>query len=472
MDLKQHFTKAPDLNLLMAKLLGNVQDYLLLEPSVGEGSLLENIEGFPKEIHAFDVDDKPIQKWIERGIGKIELKFINNCFIKNYLKNKKTDNYDAVISNPPYGLDFSIEYRKYLKENFPNIYVKESYSLFFYISLMQLKRNGRYVFLLPDTFLTSHRHRAIRNFLVDEARPTHIIRMPSEAFETVNFKYANLCVIAGYKNPLKQSDTIEWSVLNSLKDKKKCLKISGDKFIKNIDNGWGEHYLIDENKTKGWVLLGDIASCKTGIYTGENSKYIGFNPSTSKRKSNAHPIFWDKNVCDTELNECEKVNGLEKKNLYVPFVRGGYRSIFEKPLNAILWDIETVSFYKKNKKSRFQNSDFYFREGIAVPMVSSSKISASYMKNCVFDQGVVGVFPNNKNILNILLLYLNSSFASKIMKSMVNNSPNNSANYLKKLPVPNFDLEAEEIADNLIRKIKNTGSHRVDEIDNFIESYI
>jgi len=146
--------------------------------------------------------------------------------------------------------------------------------------------------------------------------------------------------------------------------------------------------------------------------------------------------------------------------------------MFESSSNAILWDKNAVDFYKKNKKSRFQNSSFYFEEGIALPMVSSSRISASYMNNCVFDQGVVGIFPYDKEMLNILLLYLNSSIASKIMKSIVNGSANNSANYLKKLSVPNFNSKAKKNAFELIQKIKENGCHSIEEIDNFITAYI
>jgi len=474
MDLKQYFTKAYDINNLMANLLGNMQGSVLLEPSVGEGSLLENINGIPKEIHAFDIDSQPFLNGMGRNNKQKNIIFYNECFIENFLKEKENPNYDAVISNPPYGLDFSINYRRFLKEFFSDMYVKESYSLFLYMSLMQLKEKGRYVFLIPDTFLTSHRHISIRKFLVNKARPTHVIRMPSKAFKTVNFQYANLCIIAGYKEPLKEIHSIEWGSLDDLIKNHQSLMITGVNFIKNIQNGWGEHYLINQhiNQVESWNLLGNIADCKTGIYTGNNIKYIGFDPFHAKRKSNAHPICWKDDVYTSVLNSNEKVNGITEKSPYVPFVRGGHRTMFESSSNAILWDKNAVDFYKKNKKSRFQNSSFYFEEGIALPMVSSSRISASYMNNCVFDQGVVGIFPYDKEMLNILLLYLNSSIASKIMKSIVNGSANNSANYLKKLSVPNFNSKAKKNAFELIQKIKENGCHSIEEIDNFITAYI
>lgn len=474
MDLKQYFTKSSSINNLMVQLLGDVRNSILLEPSVGDGALLNNIIGEPKKIYAFDVDSQPFLNGIGKNNTNNKIEFFHECFIRNFLKNGSNYKYDAVIANPPYGLDFSMEYRKFLKEKLPHIYVKESYSLFLYMSLMQLKNKGRYVFLIPDSFLTNHRHASIREFLVNHARPTHIIRMPSKAFETINFQYASLCIIAGYREPLKENDSIEWGNFDKSDHQQKQTKLVGIDFIKNMQNGWSEHYLINQNskKIKSWGLLGDIADCKTGIYTGNNLEYIGFDPLTAKRKSNGHPIDWEKSINTSSLTEDEKNYGIAGSSQYVPFIRGGHRAMFEQPTNGILWNKDAINFYKNNKKSRFQNSSFYFREGIAIPMVSSSRISASYINNSVFDQGVVGIFPHKLNMLNTLLLYLNSSMASNMMKSIVNGSANNSANYLKKLPIPNFNSETINKASELVEDIKKTGIYSIDIIDDFFEKYL
>lgn len=477
--LKQHFTNASDLNKLMASLLGNVEDQLVLEPSIGQGVLLKNLIGSPKEVVGYDVDDQPFEKNKDINAKNINVTFHHDSFIEAFLEKPLNGIYDSVIANPPYGLEFSTEYRKKLKQALPNLYVKESYGLFLYMSLKQLKNKGRYVFLIPDTFLTSHRHVAIRRFLFEEAKPSHIIRIPSKSFETINFKYGNLCVIAGCKENLKESDSIIWSEaldgLTSDKIPEPFLSIPGKQFIKTIEQGWSKYSLVEQNTfvSEEWVALGEIAECKTGIYTGDNTTYIGFDPFLSKRKSNGHVIDWKKNVYTSELTDDEKLNGLkDTKKLYVPFIRGGHRDIFEKPSNAILWSEEAIRFYKENSKARFQNSSFYFKEGIAIPMVSSSRISASYITNSVFDQGVVGVFPKDRKNLECLVIYLNSSLASKLMKGLVNGSANNSANYIKKLPVPKFNDKALSKALEFFNKIQAANKLNYDEIDEFVQKYL
>ncbi|WP_179991642.1 Eco57I restriction-modification methylase domain-containing protein [Acinetobacter sp. YH16058] len=477
--LQQHFTNASDLNNLMASLLGRVDNQIVLEPSIGEGALLKNLIGNPKEVIGYDVDSLPFEKSKKFNTNNIKVTFNHVSFIDDFLEKPITSVYDSVIANPPYGLNFSIEYRKKLKEKLPEFYVKESYGLFLYMSLKQLKEGGRYVFLIPDTFLTSNRHVALRKFLAEEACPSHIIRIPSKSFETVSFKYGNLCVIAGNKEKLKNSDTVVLSEalegLTSATIPEPKLYIQGEKLITTIEQGWSKYALVEQESivSKDWLTLGDLAECKTGIYTGDNVTYIGFDPLLSKRKTNGHVIDWKKDVYTAEIYEAEKLNGLKAgKKLYVPFIRGGHRDVFEKPSNAILWSEDAIKFYKENKKSRFQNASFYFREGISMPMVSSSRISASYMKDSVFDQGVVGIFPNDKKNIEALIIYLNSSLASKLMKGLVNGSANNSANYIKQLPVPNFTREALSKASSIFNKIKADGKLDSQEIDNFVENYL
>ena len=105
-------------------------------------------------------------------------------------------------------------------------------------------------------------------------------------------------------------------------------------------------------------------------------------------------------------------------------------------------------------------------------MVSSSRISASYITNSIFDQGVVGVFPKDRKNLECLIIYLNSSLASKLMKGLVNGSANNSANYIKKLPVPKFNDKALSKALEFFNKIQAANKLNYDEIDEFVQKYL
>ena len=66
------------------------------------------------------------------------------------------------------------------------------------------------------------------------------------------------------------------------------------------------------------------------------------------------------------------------------------------------------------------------------------------MKNRVFDQSIVGIFPKNNDDLYYLLALLNSSIVNEIIHN-INPSVNNSANYLKRIPIPEVSKDQKKV---------------------------
>jgi predicted RNA methylase len=461
--LKQHFTDAKPINEMMCHLLGTVEGLSVLEPSVGHGAFLGGFTGKPALLDVVDVDSHALSivaSQFQHFTPRIFHEDFIDLFVEGLMKSShpvRTTLYDRVISNPPYGLYFDLSYRKRIKEAFPDLYARESYGLFFAFAVSRLRERGRYVFLLPDTFLSSVNHRSLRSFICAQAAPTHFIRFPSKLFETVNFGYGNLCIVVGEKRPIRNSDTVYWLDLfakdTSLTRDSLCGSehFPGSILKDHCDFGWSSAMFTAHGTSCGLSeTLGDVAECRTGIYTGDNERFIGYDAARIIRRLNGHSIDWSLKVQEDPLTPAQKEAGLHGERCYVPFIRGGHREAFEKTAWAINWSPEAIDFYRTNKKARLQNSRFYFRTGISVPMVTTKRISAGTMCNAVFDQGVVGVFPKHSSDSPALLLYLNSSLASERMKTLVNGSANNSANYLKRLPVPHFSHAALERADHLV----------------------
>ncbi|WP_370559216.1 hypothetical protein NMD70_03600 [Edwardsiella tarda] len=471
------FTDAHDLRNTMISLLGDVSDQNIIEPCFGEGAFIKNLIGKPKNIDAIDIDEKHFLN---------DLK-IQNCnyfhadFIDYFIQpnNRKialpNTEYDSTICNPPYGLKFSQEYRKLIKKAFPDVYAKESYALFFYFTLQKLKKGGRYVFIIPDTFLTSTNLRFMRHFILESAKPSHIIQFKSKRFGSVNFGYGNMCIIAGNVAPLNADSEVSWidavdsnqPLLQLLETD--CTIVRGDYFINNADKAWVNPKLFESIKiSRETVTLGEIAECKTGIYTGDNQRFCGYDSENPPKRINGHPVDWSLvNITPTEL---EKEHGIDSDIAYVPFVRGGHRNIFEDTNSCIRWDHEAVAYYYKDKKARLQNKDFYFKKGLAIPMVTSGRLTASEMENCIFDQGVVGVFAKRASYHDFLLIYLNHPFATE-QKSLVSPGANNSANYLKRINVPKL-TEAELLeASKIVELAKVQGWEKTEnERNDFISS--
>lgn len=480
--LKQHFTDAKEINNLMCELLGSVEGLSVLEPCVGHGAFLQGLQGSPQKIVAVDIDPMMLSVAKQKYSG-LNIEFFCSDFIDIFTRNLFQEDhyitrqkYDAVISNPPYGLYLDIEYRKKLKKAFPHLYVRESFGLFFAFSISLLQPSGRYVFLVPDTFLASKNHTPLRNFICSQAAPTQIIRFPSKKFETVNFGYGNLCIIAGEHRPLGHQEKVRWlDVFEptgslTLSDVEDAPTISGDALWEHREGGWSKATLSNSNQPLiGWTTLGELAECRTGIYTGDNERFIGYDPARITRRLNGHSIDWLQSVCLRPLTALEKQKGIEDEQHYVPLIRGGHRPPFEKTPWAINWSPDAINFYLSNRKARFQNSQFYFRAGLSVPMVTTKRISAALMSGAVFDQGVVGVFPHSSAMIPALLIYLNSALASDNMKRLTNGSANNSANYLKRLPVPIFSQTDIDDAADILKEAKHKGEFAEGVFSNFVE---
>lgn len=457
--LQEHYTNAEGIQHVMCELLGDVTGKTLLDPAVGHGALLKGLIGTPHSIDGVDVNAASLEH--AKNSQQHEINAVNADFIDLFVVNplerlsRLRTQYDAVIANPPYGLKMSIEYRKAIKRAHPDVYARESYGLFLHFALQLLKDGGRYVFIIPDTFIHSTNHKPLRKMLVEHGAPTHIIQFPSRFFETVNFGYANFCIIAGDARALKPDDSIVWEDSTDSKTllpevlKSSQNTVSGEELLQTSQEGW----LHPKNRSSLGALnctssLGDLAECRTGIYSGDNGRFFGFDEAMQRMRGAGHLIEWSSSVAERKLTEEEQENGVECGPTYVPLIKGGHRHPLEKTRWAINWSKDAVNFYRNDKKARLQNSRFYFTKGVGVPMVTSGRISASYFENAIFDQGVVGIFPHDEDILPFLLIYLNSEFVSRLKRSL-NASANNSANYLKRLPVPevtaSVKLEAAEI---------------------------
>jgi hypothetical protein len=463
--LQQHFTEAPGLNDLMCHLLGNVEGLRLLEPCVGHGAFLGGLHGRPASIDAVDLDGAALET-VRQRFGRASLELFQADFIDLFVGDSGRQHsihsrtYDAVVANPPYGLRFDLAYRRRIKRAYPDAYARESYGLFLRFAVSRLAPGGRYVFLVPDTFLASVNHRPLRAFLGAEAAPSHIIRFPSRHFGTVAFGYGNLSIVAGHKRPLATGDPVRWlDLFGTVPPTPDALGgarvVAGGDLIGAIDTGWSAD-LGAASARDGWTVLGNLAQCRTGLYTGDNARFLGYDAGRAVRRSNGHPIDWARQVLAAPRDGADLLTGVEGERHYVPLIRGGHRAPFEPTAWAVDWSRSAVAAYKTAPKARFQNAAFYFRPGLSVPMVTTNRISAGLMAGAVFDQGVVGVFPAAE-LIPALLLYLNSRTASATLKRLVNGSANNSANYLKRLPVPAFPPAALAEAAETVAEARSIG---------------
>ncbi|WP_186327023.1 Eco57I restriction-modification methylase domain-containing protein [Pseudomonas oryzihabitans] len=462
--LQAHYTVADEILSAMSFLLGTVDGKTVLEPACGEGAFLSCLNGRAAKVDAIDVNAVALEKAgrnTDQVVNTIHADFLD-CFVRPSPKAVLPDLYDSAIANPPYGLRLSQDYRSEIKRKFPYLYLRESFSLFLCLTIMKLKQDGRYVFIIPDTFLHSFYHRPTRRFIAEHGAISHIIQFKSSKFKTVKFGYGNLCIIAGNARQQKPQDNVVWidstqeqGNLLDLLQSSSASRVTGESLICTVENGWIHPSRLAATPSHE-LTLGDIADCKTGIYTGNNSEFLGFDDALASVRGVGHPIDWEEDVVSRKLTSIEMTRGICAKPSYVPIVKGGHRLPLEKTRWAIKWDEEALKHYKTDKKARYQNADYYFKEGLAVPMVTSGRISASLIEGSVFDQGVVGVFPRDHRLTAFLLIYLNSPSLAESIKRRISGSTNTSANYIKKIPIPPLCDQILDEANSILELAKQT----------------
>jgi adenine-specific DNA-methyltransferase len=382
--------------------------------------------------------------------------------------------YDKIIANPPYGAWQELKKRAALKKIYTDLYAKETYALFLYRCIELLKVGGILCFIIPDTFLNLHMHKAIRKHILTKTKIIELALFPSSFFPGVNFGYANLSIITLQKtNNNIDSLNNKFKVFNSFKTVEQLANLFENDlkvfyFTQNDIYSNPDHaFLISDNSeiasaiTSSKLKIGDIANCVTGFYSGNDKTFLQVNSTELKNGKNYDLV--DINSINRNYEKIPDIlDGIEGEKHFLPIVKGGNIK-FLKPEGWFMnWSKEAVCHYKKDKKARYQNPQYYFKYGIGVPMISSSSITASLIENKLFDQSIVGIFPKDNSLTYYLLAFFNSPTCNKLIRT-INPSANNPANYIKKIPFVQPTVDQLKIIDHLVDgildSIKQTGSY-------------
>lgn len=380
--------------------------------------------------------------------------------------------YDKIIANPPYGAWQDYNRRYMLKRLYPGFYVKETYTLFLYRCIELLKDKGILSFIIPDTFLNLHMHKAIRKHILTKTKILELALFPSSFFPGVNFGYANLSIITiekcgktqeclfnnfrlltNFKNVNQLSNVNE----NALK----ILELNQNEIFRNSDHAFliPSNFEIVKCINNSKLKIGDIANCVTGFYSGNDKKFMKVISFELKNGKNYELV--DLSKINSDFTKVKNIlDGIDDENFFLPIVKGGNVKFLKNDCWFIDWSKEAVKHYKNDKKARFQNPQFYFKYGIGIPMISSSSITASLIEYKLFDQSIVGIFSKDEELIFYLLSFFNSPTCNQLIRT-INPSANNPANYIKKIPflLPK-ENELEEInlmVKQIITSIKLSG---------------
>lgn len=98
--------------------------------------------------------------------------------------------------------------------------------------------------------------------------------------------------------------------------------------------------------------LGDFCDCVTGIYTGNNKRFMAVTKE-NVRNAKGYPIISSEDIDQNHMS----LDPLKNGKRYIPIVKSSSDVKYKRNNNPWLidWTTEAIDYYHNDKKARFQN---------------------------------------------------------------------------------------------------------------------
>ena len=384
----------------------NQMEYLLdiMRDAKEYGSIL-NIENLNWSLLKQFVDnaDNNVQMTLDNiGLDDTKVKLCQLVKIAEVMAQK----YDVVVTNPPYMGRKSLNDKlsEYMAENF-SFGKSELYSAFILKCLNYTKPFGYISMITAHTWMFISTFSELRNDLLNKVTINSMLHTGASTFEEINsfnvlasaFVLSNNLLstykgkyirLANYYNSLEKQDNY-WNLDNHY-------NLTQD-YLKKVPNS-PIVYWISENARSAfdkYKTIKEYYSPKVGLQTGDNDLFVRLWFEISNDKF----FLGATNAEHAIRSECK----------WFPYNKGGnFRKWYGMNEYVVNWDndgIEIKNFYdsKGKLRSRPQNLDYYFREGITWSLFGFENFGVRYKEpGFIFDVSGSSLFPDSKNVKYVL----------------------------------------------------------------------
>ena len=422
--------------------------------------------------------------------------------------------FDIVLANPPYGATVGDRVRDlYFDRLTDGAQSKDTYGLFMARGLQLLRSGGQLCYIVSDTWRTIKTHKPLRKRFLESTTIAHFIDLPSWVFDAT----VNTCILTVAKNTASESHDLIAADLRSLqigdwnKLTENLAAIAAhsvdlqtidyarytypQSLIATYDNlslfiGSPKLYQLLSNSN--FSRLGTIADVKVGLQTSDNDYYL-----RKRRGARGSYEILDESKLLTDadiagLSDDEKLNGvaLNKYNnrCFLPFDKGGESNTDEGwlpnyyvPTQYLIdWSRDavhrlrtaTIADVKRRKKefnkiepqeehriaSRFQNSEYYFQEGITFSPTGIYSPTFRLGSGCIFGNKGSTIFVRGIES-RVLLGFLTSIVSRYLLKSYVSHTVETGEEVLTRLILPSLSPDLHDRIKTLVESIINQQKH-------------
>ena len=269
-------------------------DKTICDPCCGSGGILLNILSKKHDaanIFARDIDELALKIcYINLVLFFNNTNITPNIFKHDITFNNENEQYDYIITNPPWGSKFSIQQKESLIKSYPDLATTEIFSIALYKTCKTLKKNGELYFFLPYSFLNVSAHRNIRKNIINGNNIS--IKLLGNAFKGVQSEGILLHL---KNNSTEENITVQNK--NGVVYQIPFLNIRPPDFIINADCNPQDMLIIDKFYNTEHTTLKD-AIFSLGIVTGNNKKHL-----SKEKTADSKVIYRGKDINKYKLLE-------------------------------------------------------------------------------------------------------------------------------------------------------------------------
>ncbi|PID28520.1 MAG: hypothetical protein CR982_04350 [Candidatus Cloacimonadota bacterium] len=386
-----------------------------LDPCCGTGQFLikfSDLTNNPLNIFGFDIDYLSVQiSRINLLLRFEDFDFYPNIYHLNSLTdidNGFTNYFDIIATNPPWGAKYSTKLGNILKERYPIIESRESFSYFIVSCERLLVKGGSLGMVLPESITNIKVHADIRKFILDKFSIKSCYKFRKK-FKRVLSPVISLRLVKGNSNgvlEIRNSDDT-YKV-----DQSRFSKNSGYVFDITMSNK--DREIIDLVDSKGDYYLSKGCRWGLGVVTGNNERFI-----SESEKEDFEPILKGKDL---------------------------FKFLYKKPSSFIdfkpelLQQIAPLDIYRADEKLIYK-------------FISSSLIfSYDNRKSLALNSGNILIIDNSVYNTKLALAFLNSNLFNFYFKKRFNSFKVLRSD-LEKLPFPKLNKELELKIVSMVEKI-------------------
>lgn len=282
------------------ELLENIkipENQVVLDPCCGSGGILINVlskNHIPEKIWAYDTDEIAIL------ICKINLiLFFNNSNIKLNIKKKdfifgekEINQFDYIITNPPWGSKLKKKEKDFLLSEYPEISTTEVFSIILYNAINCLSKMGKLYFFLPESILNVTTHKNIRKYLLNLKRDIEITPL-GNAFKGVQTECILMKICSETENETKIKICRKPEIIFEKN------KVKEPNYLISYNISVRDEEILNKIYNSPHTKLSLDTKFALGIVTGNNKQHL------SNEKKTGEEIYRGKDISPYKLNKAQ-----------------------------------------------------------------------------------------------------------------------------------------------------------------------